>query len=213
MSLAVLTDFDGTVASTDASYAVLKEFADDDWVAVEKEALEYKITILEAVKIQAGMVKASPEDASKYLKENVELRPGFREFANWCRENDIYLEICSDGFGWTIEVLLEYWGLEWIPWTSNAIVPRKEGWQISFPYRKEGCPMNANCKCSHYDRLKERYDPVLFVGDGATDECVAKKADKVYARDRLLEVCRRDGLDCVPWDDWWRIRKEVEDLI
>ncbi len=210
MSLAVLTDFDGTVAETDASYAVLEKFGDKEWMKIEKEALEYRITILEALELQARMVKASPEEASVYLREKVKPREGFREFANWCRDNDIHLEICSDGFGWTIENLLSYWCLDWIPWTSNATIPKKEGWEITFPYRREGCPINANCKCSHYERLKERYDKVLFIGDGTTDECVAKKAEIVFARDKLLEICKRDGIDCIPWGNWGEVKKYIE---
>jgi 2,3-diketo-5-methylthio-1-phosphopentane phosphatase len=213
MSLAVLTDFDGTVASSDASYAVLNRFGEKEWREIEKEALDYNITILDALKIQAGMVKVSPEEASGYLRENVKVREGFREFACWCRENDIHLEICSDGFGWTIEVLLKYWGLDWIPWTSNKVIPKEEGWEISFPFRKDGCPINANCKCFHYRRLKENYKRVIFIGDGTTDECVARKADIVYARDRLLEVCSRDGIDCIEWEDWRDISDAVECII
>jgi len=149
MKMAVLVDFDGTIASTDASYAVLERFGDKAWREVEERAYAHEITILDALKIQARMIKVGPEEAEAYLKETIEMRNGFREFASFCRENDIHLEICSDGFGWTIEVLLAHWDLEWIPWTSNHTVPDERGWEISFPYRRENCPINANCKCSH----------------------------------------------------------------
>jgi 2,3-diketo-5-methylthio-1-phosphopentane phosphatase len=210
MRLAVLTDFDGTISSIDASYAILDRFGDREWMDVEKEALEYRITIPDALKLQAKMVKAAPEEAFKYLIETVKPRDGFREFAIWCGKNDIHLEVCSDGFGWTIEILLKFWDLEWIPWTSNVTIPGKDGWEISFPHRKEGCPINANCKCYHYGRLKENYDEVLFIGDGTTDECVARKADVVFARDKLLEICRRDGIECIPWDDWRELKRDIE---
>ncbi len=213
MDLAILVDFDGTIASSDASYAVLKKFAKDDWLAVEEKAYAHEITILDALKVQATMIKVGPEEASRFLRETMGIRPGFREFAEWCRENEIYLEICSDGFGWTIEILLCYWNLDWIPWTSNHTVPDRNGWKISFPYRKEDCPINANCKCSHFERLKENHGKVLFIGDGTTDECVSKRADLVFARDKLLEICIKEGTDCIPWDRWDEIFNKVKDLV
>lgn len=213
MKLAALVDFDGTIASTDASYAVLERYGDREWREIEERAYAHEITILDALKVQALMVKVGPEEAEVFLKETVRMRDGFREFAKWCRENGVHLEICSDGFGWTIEVLLSHWKLDWIPWSSNHTIPREGGWEISFPHRREDCPINANCKCSHYDRLKETYDKVLFIGDGTTDECVSKKADMLFARDRLLEICEREGRDCIPWEEWGEVLERVEDLM
>ena len=210
MDMAILVDFDGTVTRTDASYAILKRYASEDWMDVEKEALDHRITILDALKIQAKMVKVSAEVAAVYLKENVELRDGFRELAEWCKESSVHLEICSDGFGYTIEVLLAHWGLDWIPWSSNRTIPDENGWKISFPHRKDGCPINANCKCSHLDRIKGSSDIVVFVGDGTTDECVSRKADIVFARDRLLEICQKDGRDCIPWKRWEEVLEKIQ---
>ena len=212
MKLAVLVDFDGTIAKTDASYAVLDRFGDKEWLEVENKALAHEITLLEALRLQAGMVKAGPREAERYLKDTIEIRDGFREFALWCRDEGIHLEICSDGFSWTIEVLLSHWELEWIPWTSNHTVPKKEGWTIEFPYLRENCRINANCKCSHYERLKESHETVLFVGDGITDECVSRRADVVFARDRLLETCVKEGVDCIPWTEWKDVHQRIMNL-
>ncbi|OYT46835.1 hypothetical protein B6U90_00110 [Thermoplasmatales archaeon ex4484_6] len=209
MRLAVLCDFDGTITTRDASYAILERFGEGDWRSIEERAYTHEITILEALKLQAGMVKVGEEEASAFLRENIGMREGFREFALGCREEGIHLEICSDGFGWTIEVLLEHWGLEWIPWTSNRTVPSENGWEIHFDHRREGCPINANCKCAHYERLKRENEQVIFIGDGTTDECVSRIADVVFARDRLLELCRRSGRVCIPWSDWRELREII----
>jgi 2,3-diketo-5-methylthio-1-phosphopentane phosphatase len=213
MKLAVLVDFDGTVSEKDASYAVLERFSHEDWRTIENEAMQGRITIPDALKVQAGMVKATALEAHQYLIENIRIREGFREFALWCRQMNIPLEICSDGFGWTIEVLLKEWDLHWIPWTSNTTVPKAEGWDISFPHRKEGCPINANCKCSHLDRLKRDGAVVIFVGDGTTDACVSRIADVVIARDYLLELCGKENRDCIAWESWKDVKRAVESLL
>lgn len=209
MRIGILVDFDGTIASTDASYAILNKYADKFWYEIEKRAYAHEITILEAIKEQTKLIRCSPEEAEKYLIDNIEIRRGFREFAEYCRENAIPIEICSDGFGWTIEVLLRQWDLEWLPWTSNHTIPSEDGWEVEFQHRREGCPINANCKCSHLWRMQGSVDKVIFIGDGTTDECVSKEADFVFARDKLLELCKKNDVECIPWSEW----KEILDWV
>ena len=213
MTIAILSDFDGTVTTTDASYEVLREFAGSGWEPVEREALEGRITILEALERQAVMVKASREEAERFLVSRMELREGFREFAEFCKERGIYLELCSDGFGTTMEVLLAKWGLDWFPWTSNRTEPSTEGWKIAFPHRRDGCPVNGNCKCSHLERLQGMHSGVIYVGDGTTDLCVARKADMVCARDRLHEIMLAEGRPHIDWKDWHVVKKAVMRLL
>jgi 2,3-diketo-5-methylthio-1-phosphopentane phosphatase len=209
VSIAILVDFDGTIAKKDASYAILDKYAVGDWYSIEEKAYAHEITILEALKLQAEMVRVSREEAERFLKENIRMREGFVEFSDWCRENGIHLEICSDGFDFTIEILLKHWDIDWIPYTSNRTLPSEEGTTIEFPYHRDDCPINANCKCSHLERLKEKHDTVIFIGDGTTDECVSGKADILFARDKLLEICKRTGTPYIPWEKWSEVLKEI----
>jgi 2,3-diketo-5-methylthio-1-phosphopentane phosphatase len=210
MSLAVLTDFDGTISVTDASYEVLDAFGDPAWKVIEKEALDGRMSIKEALRRQAAMVMASRDEMENFLVGKVRLREGFSEFALWCREKGVRLEICSDGFGHTVEVLLAHWGLEWIPWTSNRTEPRKEGMLIEFTHWRGGCPVNGNCKCAHLEDLKGKFGDVIFIGDGTTDLCVARKAEFVLARDRLHELLTKEGKEHIRWFDWSDVRAVVE---
>ena len=207
-----MVDFDGTIAEKDASYEILEKYAIGDWYSIEEKAYAHEITILEALKVQAEMVKVSWEESEKFLKENIKMRYGFREFAEWCRNNSVPIEICSDGFDFTIEVLLKHWDLDWIPFTSNKTVPSEEGTTIEFPHHRDDCPINANCKCSHLERLKGAHETVVFICDGTTDECVSKKADIIFARDKLLEICKRDNTPCTPWENWSEVLKAVKAL-
>lgn len=202
MKLAVLVDFDRTVTDIDSSYQMLERFSDNDWFSIEKEALSGRITILEALEKQAKLVFGDPLEIREHLVSTVNLRPRFREFHRYCRENDIYLEICSDGFGSALGVLLEEWGLDDIPWTSNPTYPSKDGMRIEFPHHRKDCPINANCKCSHLERLMDEYDQVIFVGDGTTDLCVSRIAPILFARDELADRCREEGILFHPWNGW-----------
>ena len=213
MTLAILVDFDGTVTEIDSSYQMLERFSDNDWYAIEKEALEGRITILEALDRQAKLVYGDPLEIREHLVKTVSLRRGFREFHEYCKDHDIHLEICSDGFGFALGALLEEWGLEQIPWTSNPTYPSRSGMRIEFPYHREGCPINANCKCSHLERLTGSYDNVIFVGDGTTDVCVSRKASILFARDELANVCEKEGIPYHPWEGWDEILSFVREKV
>ncbi len=213
MKLGVMVDFDGTVTDIDSSYQILERFSDNDWYAIEKEALEGRITILEALDRQAKLVYGDPKEIRKHLVETVSIREGFREFHDHCIDNNIYLEICSDGFGFALGALLEEWGLEQIPWTSNPTYPSKDGMRIEFPYHRVNCPINANCKCSHLERLMKKYDRVIFVGDGTTDICVSRKAPILFARDELASICDKEGIPYHPWKSWSEILSYVREKV
>ena len=209
MGLAILADFDGTVTETDASFAILDRFAVGDWKMVEEEAYAGRYTILQALRVQAGMVRGEPSEIDGYVLDTVQLRKGFAEFAGRCRDSGVHLEICSDGFGHTIPLILAREGLEWIPWTSNRTWYERGGMGISFDNIREGCPINANCKCSHYERLLSIYGKVLYVGDGGTDSCVAEKVSTLFARDWLASHCERKGIRFSPWSDWYGIWDDI----
>ncbi len=213
MKLGMLVDFDGTITEIDSSYQMLERFSNNNWSAIEREALEGRITILEALKRQAELVFGTPDEISRHLIANVRMREGFSEFSDYCRDREIHLEICSDGFGFALGVLLKEWGLEHIPWTSNPTYPSKNGMRIEFPYHREGCPINANCKCFHLERLMDRYETVIFVGDGTTDVCVSRKAPILFARDELANVCDREGVPYHPWKSWTDILSFVREKV
>jgi len=209
MSLAVLADFDGTVTRKDASYEVLDHFSRGDWHIYEERALRGEISILEALREQAALVRGDPAEIRRHLVREILPREGFFDFVRFCHDNGIYLEICSDGFGFTIEILLSEWDLD-IFWTSNYGYPTVEGLPIEFRHAREGCPVNANCKCSHLERLEERFDRVLFVGDGGTDLCVSRKARTVFARGDLASRLADEGISFIQWSNWEDVMRYIE---
>jgi 2-hydroxy-3-keto-5-methylthiopentenyl-1-phosphate phosphatase len=57
---------------------------------------------------------------------------------------------------------------------------------------------------------KSRGRQVFYAGDGVTDLCHARKADLVFARSRLLEECRAEGLPHVELRDFSDVITEME---
>jgi 2-hydroxy-3-keto-5-methylthiopentenyl-1-phosphate phosphatase len=76
------------------------------------------------------------------------------------------------------------------------------GLALSFPYRHApgACGTCGSCKGAVVKELKAKGRKVIAVGDGNADRCMARVADVVYARGRLLEWCEREGVPCEPFE-------------
>jgi 2-hydroxy-3-keto-5-methylthiopentenyl-1-phosphate phosphatase len=51
-------------------------------------------------------------------------------------------------------------------------------------------------------RYREKGFEVVMVGDGLSDRCGARAADRVVARGELLEWCRAQGIAAEPFADF-----------
>jgi 2-hydroxy-3-keto-5-methylthiopentenyl-1-phosphate phosphatase len=61
--------------------------------------------------------------------------------------------------------------------------------------------------------LASRADgPVAFVGEGASDRYGALYSDVVFAKDRLVEIARSDGVPFLPWATFDDVRAGLEAL-
>ncbi len=50
------------------------------------------------------------------------------------------------------------------------------------------------CKCNIIKNRKNVTKAVYYVGDGVSDFCASKKADKIFAKGRLLEYCKKNKI-------------------
>ncbi len=108
--LAILVDYDGTIAQTDVSDALLAEFVTADW---ESHVAEYDAGLVGSRRLMAwevGLISADP--AALRAKAAAQPHdPAFRPFAERARAAGIPVEVVSDGFGFFIEPALEALGL------------------------------------------------------------------------------------------------------
>ena len=102
------------------------------------------------------------------------------------------LRIVSDGLDYVIRTILARHGLRDVPTFANHLVqvgPRR--WRLEFPYFRTECrTLSGTCKCAFTE--SDATAPgarSLLIGDGASDFCVADRADLVYAKRRLLDYC------------------------
>jgi 2-hydroxy-3-keto-5-methylthiopentenyl-1-phosphate phosphatase len=198
-----MCDFDGTVTIGEASIAILKTFAPEAWEEYEEAWLRKELTTHECLGLQFTIIGSPIEEMAQFVAENVELRPGFKEFVPWCKRNGHGLVITSSGIDFYIKAILDRHGLGAVPFLANrAIWIKDQGLVIEEGMVNEDCDECGNCKAQLVEHYQARDAMVVFVGDGITDECPAKEADRVFARRSLLEYCEKEGIEAVPFESF-----------
>jgi 2-hydroxy-3-keto-5-methylthiopentenyl-1-phosphate phosphatase len=69
--------------------------------------------------------------------------------------------------------------------------------------------MCGNCKRYHVEQLKKEEYYTVYIGNGYSDRCPAEHADVVFAKGDLLDHCRCEGLECIPFSNFRDVEREL----
>jgi 2-hydroxy-3-keto-5-methylthiopentenyl-1-phosphate phosphatase len=185
----VLLDFDGTVTTRDSVDAVLEKFALPEWQDVEREWEQGQIGSRECLQRQTALIRATPEAMDAFV-DTIKVDPAFADLLGLCRRSGAQIEIVSDGFERSVRRVLARIGQD-CTIKANLLVPvGQDRWTVLSPYAEEDCCSGAGtCKC----RAAGAGHSIL-IGDGRSDFCVAKEASFVFAKGRLADYCRDQGI-------------------
>src|SRR6185436_1286893 len=120
------------------------------------------------------------------------LDPDFPEFVRSARDLGDEVVVLSDGYEFYIREHLTRVGLGDLPYFANVARFEGGGLRPEFPHAG-GCGRCGNCKGAWAQMWRARGCEVRVVGDGFSDRCAARAADRVFARGSLLEWCRGEG--------------------
>ncbi len=205
----VAIDFDGTVTDIDVIDAVLEKFARPEWRGVEKLWEEGAIGSRQCLETQMSMVDHPLDRLLDYI-DTFKLDGNFKEFIAFLDEHRVPYAILSDGFQVFIERMLRNAGLEHVPVCANLLTEEKGKLKTTFPYAHEGCD-SANCKCSSVADLS-RGRPLILVGDGRSDFCVAHKAYHVFTKCKLTGHCHANNISHTPFESFAEITEFLDTL-
>ena len=192
----VLCDFDGTVAQEDVTDSLLMRFGRPGWDMLEVDWREGRIGSRECMAGQIELLDCSRDELDEHLA-GMTVDPDFGRFAAAVRAAGAALTIVSDGLDYAIRSMLRRHGLDDLPVVASRLVQiASRRWKLEFPFSTAAC-VNASgtCKCARAG--PPHVAPglrVLMVGDGASDFCVASRADLCFASKRLLDHCLDQGL-------------------
>ncbi|MBM7622250.1 2-hydroxy-3-keto-5-methylthiopentenyl-1-phosphate phosphatase [Bacillus tianshenii] len=211
----IFCDFDGTVTDSDNIIAIMKKYAPSEWNELKDRVLSQEISIREGVgKMFSLLPSSQKEEISTYILENAVIRKGFREFVEYTDNQQIPLYIVSGGIDFFVKPML------------RGIVPdariycnesdfSEESIKINWPHScDEECQNECGCcKPSVIRKLADKETYKIVIGDSITDLQAAKMADKVIARDFLVEKCEQESITYEAFEDFFdviRILKNQE---
>jgi 2-hydroxy-3-keto-5-methylthiopentenyl-1-phosphate phosphatase len=196
---AFLCDFDGTICPTqmmDFLYgrfaACGMEFA-EQWVRGE-------ISTQEEIESTFSTISASREEMEAAL-DAIEIDPHFPAFLEFCRDRNYSFAIVSDGLKWYIDYILAKHGIRGVEIYANQIHFGVGGFRFEFPWYDDETPMRGVCKPRIVRRYQERGRRVVYAGDGMSDFEVIGVADYIFARGKLAEFAREQGVEFTEFDN------------
>ncbi len=208
----VLVDFDGTLTQEDADFQVAEALLPAERrlayrpLAERYERLE--IGLGEYFRGLLELVDRPPQDWSRAAR-GVALRPGAREFVARCQAAGMEVRIVSEGLDVYIRPILEAHGLHGVELRCNRLVRGPDGPKVLPAEAGASCGRCLSCKGVWVDRAHACGWTVAVVGDGASDLCAARVADRVYATARLRDHCEREGLPHVSWSGLGQVADDL----
>ncbi|MDU2065907.1 MAG: MtnX-like HAD-IB family phosphatase [Sporomusaceae bacterium] len=199
-------DFDGTIADRDVTDAVLEQFAEPEWEFIEKQWEAGIFGSQECLRRQMALVKRPLTELLEFVS-TISIDPSFRAFVQFAQREKIPMAIISDGFEVFIQRILEQNGLQGLAVYANTLKEHEGAFMTSYPHNSPHCP-SGTCKCQTAEVISGGL-PVYLIGDGRSDFCLAKQADFVYAKAKLVDFCEEEGLDYCVYRSFQEIQQDL----
>ena len=200
--LAILVDYDGTIALTDVSDRVMAEHVSHaDWERIaaiydagrmgSRRLMEWEVTLIHATEAELLATAAlQPHD------------PGFVPFVQRARAAGIPVEVVSDGFGFFIGPALARLGLADLPIITARTTFAGRQARIDWPNAHPDCRVCGTCKRQRVLAHQAAGRAVAFIGDGESDRYAAGYADVIFAKRALVPICLDNGWAFERWTEF-----------
>lgn len=207
----IVSDFDGTITKTDTLSKFLEDYADDKWLDIENDWRDGKFGSQECLVRQFALVpNLTPMLVDEFL-DTMSIDEGFIPFCKMAQHKNIPVVVLSDGLDYFINRILEKNNVDFVNViTNHAYFDDRGKFIIEFPNDSRHCTNDAGtCKCKIVKNLKKIYKKVVYVGDGASDFCVSKEPDTVFAKAGLAEYCTQNNINHTEYKTFNDISNEL----
>jgi len=183
-------DWDGTCTEVDSLHMILERFGDRVVYEQMEGVLGDGLTLHEVIAAEIVTVTLPLEQGIRWVRENVTVRDGFHELAE--RHRPV---IVSSGFHELIEPVLEREEIQ-LRVLANSLDVRPDGWRVLWADDAPCAVCGEPCK----RRALPADVPVVYVGDGYSDDCAALAGDRIFARRALAEYLDAEGVRYEPFE-------------
>lgn len=217
----VVVDFDGTLCSADVGNRFFRHFARDaaTWRRLIEDWKQGRRAARECLAYECELTAVGPDEADRFF-DGFALAPEAAAFAAAAGAAGAELTVASDGLDRYVRRLLAAAGLA-LPYRANRLHFTPQGPLPEFASAgpavrladgrvaraandaTPGCGRCGNCKGAWIDRARAASPgrATILIGDGYSDRCGAHAADRVYAKDDLLEYCRAQRIPAQPFEN------------
>ena len=211
--LAILVDYDGTIALNDVSDQIMAEHVPGDWEAEAAEVRRGRMVSRRLMAWEIDLIDADPAE----LFATASSQPHDLGFVSLVeRAHDppaIPIEVVSDGFGFFIRPALASLGLGDLPVvTANTTFDGRRA-TIDFPNGHPTCLVCGTCKRERVRAHQAAGRAVVFIGDGESDRYAAGYADVVWAKRSLVKICVEAGWPFRRWTEFAEIDAWLERIV
>ncbi len=205
---AMVFDFDGTITEEDIFDAVFARFADPKCWEAHRAYHDREISMKEAYLAMAEHFRGSEVEVAAFVAGFARLRAGFRELLARLSAHGVRAMIVSNGFDLYLRPLLESWRIR-LPEEDIRCHRARILDHRFLPTFNEHPKLNHGAcligKAEIVRELQAEGYYVIFAGNGWSDTPAGRAADLVFARERLAEYCRKEGLPGVPFSDFFQV--------
>jgi 2,3-diketo-5-methylthio-1-phosphopentane phosphatase len=193
---------------------ILNRFTDKSWEEIDRAYCAGEIGSRVAYTQVAALFTGSRAQMLEFVSSREKIDPYFLEFYRFCQSKGVDLKIVSDGLDFYIDAILKKNKLQDIEFFSNVTVFQDDNkLSIEFPRMNVKCEKCGTCKKGVLRDYRSCYDRVIYVGNGYSDVCPAKDADLVFAKEVLYEKCRKDGTECVHYENFQDILIYLDETV
>ncbi|NOQ17877.1 MAG: HAD-IB family phosphatase, partial [Dehalococcoidales bacterium] len=165
-------------------------------------------TVEQSNKLQFALIKEPEEKLKEFVRQHIELRSGFVEFARYCQENAILFVIVSSGLDFYIEPVLTEIGMPDLELHCGRASFGRNGVDVSY-YDPEGNIVSEGFKKKYLTWLRKRGKNIIYIGDGLSDLEAARQADHIFATGHLLDLLSSAPVICNRFSDFYDLLRQV----
>lgn len=201
----MLIDFDGTITQKDVLDELIARYAvDESWRDVERQWQAGLIGSRECLSREFAVLRVKRKQIHEFL-DLIALDGGAGRLFRILAENQVPVTIVSDGVEAFIVRLLARLDQQVMPENlcvrANTIRYRGNRIELLTPHASPDCESAAaHCKCHSAWGRRQTGRHSIYVGDGLSDLCPARKADFVFAKSRLAVELAQEGVPFYPYE-------------
>ena len=212
--LKIFIDFDGTISKNDVWINSLGRFIDDKkkFDQICEDLYSQRIGTRETVIRQLELIENfSIAKLNSYLDEE-EIDEYFKEFVAFCKENDFEINVVSEGMDYYISYILNRENI-YVKFFACKMIWDETTKKLSseFIYTDENCRSCETCKRNILINFTNDLENEIsvYIGDGASDYCVSRYADIVFAKGRLASYCWKNNITYFDYKNFGDIKNKI----